>query len=54
MMMEFFYEIQDAEQTEPDHDQPEQRSSDEEDIAGKKKCISFPSTCTRTGIKCKD
>lgn len=32
-----FEEIQNAEQTEPDHDQPDQRSSDEEDNAGKKK-----------------
>lgn len=45
-----FEEIQNAEQTEQDHDQPEQRSSDEGDIAGKsKKRIPFPST----GIKCK-
>lgn len=45
-----FEEIQNAEQTEPDHDQPEQRSSDEEDSAGKKKTHSIRST----GIKCKD
>lgn len=45
-----FEEIQNAEQTEPDHDQPQQRSSEEEDSAGKsKKRIPFPST----GIKCK-
>lgn len=31
-----FEGIQNAERTEPDHDQPEQRSSDEEDSAGKK------------------
>lgn len=44
-----FEEIQNAEQAEPDHDQPEQRSSDEENNAGKKR-IQF----RITGIKCKD
>lgn len=39
-----FEEIQKAELTELDHDQPEQRSSDEEDRTGKKKRIPFPCT----------
>lgn len=44
-----FEEFQNAEQTEPDHDQPDQRSSDEEDNAGKKK---YPVSMYR--YKCKD